>query len=245
MTSLKLLRPNGKRHHSRHRLHNRQQRGFSLIEMAIVMVVLGALLGGLLIPLAAQRDLNNRKTTETQLDEIRQALLGFVQLNQRLPCPTNINSQGLELRNGAGNCTFANGFIPYATLGLQGSLQNQQLMDAWQMPIRYRLTAVSTWQYAKAISLATLPGDFQVCATSACTNVIAPNVVAVVFSTGKDGPDIPPSASPDQVLNLGGGAVFVMRPPTESIATGSEFDDILVWIGRPQLIYELSKAGRL
>lgn len=226
-------------------LHSKQERGFSLIEMAIVMVILGALIGGLLMPLSAQRDVSNRKTTEAQLAEIHDALLGFAQLNGRLPCPTNINSQGLELRNGAGNCIFANGFVPYATLGVQGSLQNQRLMDVWQMPIRYRLTAVSTWQYAKAVNLTTASADLRVCDTSACTNIIAPNIVAVVFSTGKDGANVPASASPDQVLNLSGGTDFVMRSPTEDAPTGIEFDDILVWIARPQLIYELSKAGRL
>ncbi len=244
MISSKLLPLNSYRIAQRP-VYHKQARGFSLIEMAIVMVILGALLGGLLMPLSAQRDINNRKATETQLMEIRNALMGFAQLNGRLPCPTNINSQGVELRNGAGNCTFANGFIPYATLGVQGSLQNQQLMDAWQRPIRYRLTAVSTWQYAKVVNLTTAAADLRVCDRSACTNVIAPNVVAVIFSTGKDGANVPASTSPDQVLNVSGGTDFVMRSPTEDIAAGQEFDDILMWIARPQLIYELSKAGRL
>ena len=37
--------------------------GFSLIEMAVVVVILGLLLGGLLAPLAAQQDA--QKTAET------------------------------------------------------------------------------------------------------------------------------------------------------------------------------------
>lgn len=226
--------------------HSHRERGFSLIEMAIVMVIIGALIGGLIAPLATQREASKRKATETQLTEIRNALEGFLQLNGRLPCPTNINSQGLEIRNGVGNCTVVNGFIPYATLGIQGSLQNQRLMDAWQMPIRYRLTSVSTWQYAKNITLNTAPADFRICDSSTCTNVIAADVVAVVFSTGRDGVDTPASTSPDQVLNLTPGTTsFVTRTATEYESTGTEFDDIFIWISRPQVIYELSKAGRL
>jgi type II secretory pathway pseudopilin PulG len=216
--------------------------------MAIVLVILGALLGGILMPLASQRDLNNRRTTDTQLNEIRNALIGFAQLNSRLPCPTNINSDGVELRNlVTGNCTFVNGFVPYATLGIQGGLQNELLIDVWQMPVRYRLSAVSTWQYAKSISLVTPQPDFQICDDDAClaTNIIAQRVVAVIFSTGKDGPDIPVSTSPDQVLNRGGGTSFVSRTHTETPAGGEEFDDILVWISHSQIIYELGKAGRL
>jgi prepilin-type N-terminal cleavage/methylation domain-containing protein len=227
--------------------YNQRQGGFNLIEMAIVMVILGTLLGGLLMPLSAQRDMSQRTTTEQQLEEIRNALMGFAQLNGRLPCPTNINSNGLELRNATTlNCTFANGFVPYATLGLQGSIQNQRLVDIWQMPIQYRLSAVSTWQYAKKISLTTPAANLQVCDTSSCTNIIAPNLVAVIFSTGKDGPDIPASTSPDQVLNRTPGTTsFVSRSPTEYEASGTEFDDLLIWIGSSQLIYELSKAGQL
>lgn len=249
------------------RFNCKHERGFSLIEMAIVMVILGALIGGLLMPLSTQRDVSNRKAVETQLDEIRNALMGYVLLNGRFPCPSEPNppvvaNTGREARNitvTPAVCTFPNGFVPYIDLGIQGTLINGLLVDTWQMPVRYRLTNVSNWMYANAINLnnlsdppppppapTTVP-NFQVCRDDACAAVdlMAQNVVAVIFSTGKDGPEIPVSASPDQVLNLSGGTNFVMRTPTEHVATGMEFDDILVWIARPQLIYELSKAGRL
>ena len=224
------------------------ERGFSLVEMAIVLVILGALLGGILMPLASQRDINNRRATETQLNEIRNALIGFAQLYSRLPCPTDIDSDGIEL-GPPGDCTVDNGFVPYATLGIQGNvnLDNEQLVDTWQMPIRYRLSNVNSWEYAKNIYLDSPPPDFQICSDDACAlnNIIAQRVVAVIFSTGKNFADNPAPTSPDEALNINGVANFVSRTPTETLAGGEEFDDILVWIPHPLLIYELSKAGQL
>lgn len=230
-------------------LGNKQERGFSLIEMAIVMVILGALIGGLLMPLSTQRDVSNRKAVETQLAEIRNAVMGFVLLNRRLPCPADPNAAppnvGREARNATPICTFPNGFVPYMDLGIQGTLINGLLVDAWQMPIYYRLTDVSAWQYANEINITMTQPNFQVCRDDGCAaaDIIADEIAVVILSTGKDGPDI--SMSPDQALNRSGGTDFVMRTPTEMQALGNEFDDILVWIARPQLIYELSKAGRL
>lgn len=53
------------------------QRGFTLIELAIVLVILTVLAGGLLVPLTAQ--IESRRTVETKrtLEEARDAILGY------------------------------------------------------------------------------------------------------------------------------------------------------------------------
>lgn len=224
---------------------SKQERGFSLIEMAIVMVILGALLGGLLMPLSAQRDVNNRKATETQLDEIRNALIGYAIQNRRLPCPSPAGS-GVSPQPPA-PCPAGNRGVPYETLGVAGAQKNGDLVDVWQRPIIYRVHP-SFVQPITANPIAT--PLYIVCRAQPCNNLpatttrITNNAVAVIFSTGKDGPEIPVSTSPDQVLNLTAGTnSFVMRPLSE--LAGAEFDDIVIWISQPQLVYELSKAGRL
>jgi prepilin-type N-terminal cleavage/methylation domain-containing protein len=75
---------------------SRRERGFSLIELAVVLMIVGLLLGGLLMPLASQRDLESIRTTEKALNDIRDVLLGFAAANGRLPCPapTGIASGG-------------------------------------------------------------------------------------------------------------------------------------------------------
>ena len=53
-------------------------RGFSLIEMAIVMLVIGLLLGGLLAPLSAQIEQQRTTETRSQMEEVKRALIGLV-----------------------------------------------------------------------------------------------------------------------------------------------------------------------
>ena len=93
-------------------------RGFSLIELAIGLVIVAVLLSSLLVPLVTQVD--QRRTAETQrlLDEARSALIGFVAANRRFPCPAVAASNGVESPAGGGNCASSDGFLPAATLGL-------------------------------------------------------------------------------------------------------------------------------
>ncbi|TAK99541.1 MAG: prepilin-type N-terminal cleavage/methylation domain-containing protein [Rhodospirillaceae bacterium] len=115
------------------------ERGFTLIEMAIVMVVIGLLLSGGILALAPV--IESSKTTETNghLDRIEQALTVYVIQNGCLPCPANPSiastvtvapRAGYALAGGeytgctATACTYASGTaggpggVPWANLGL-------------------------------------------------------------------------------------------------------------------------------
>lgn len=220
---------------------NKLSRGFTLIEMAIVMVILGALLGGLLVPLASQREVSQRKAAAQLLQEIRQALIGHVLIHGALPCPASATSNGSQARTGA-NCSLANGFVPYAELGIQASIKNGVLVDPWQGNVRYSLASANTWIYARSIPLTLVVTPLRVCDASPCTaaNTQAANLAAVLVSTGPDGNNQPASTSADQVANAAGGPDFISRQPSE--LAGSEFDDQLVWLAQATLVYELSKV---
>ncbi len=203
------------------------------------------------MPLSSQREVSQRQDTERQLQEIRNALIGFAQANNRLPCPAAATDLGVAPPQ---PCLPGRDRIPHVTLGIQGTIINGNLVDVWQQPIRYRLAnpAPGGWVYATP-PIPTAPlfdtplmPYLQICpAAGACPTPNAVDVVAVIFSTGKDGPDVAVSTSPDQVQNrLLATTNFVMRPPTEYVKTGLEFDDIVVWISQPTLIYELSRAGQ-
>ncbi|HMU65746.1 MAG TPA: type II secretion system protein [Cellvibrionaceae bacterium] len=219
-------------------------RGFTLIEMAIVMVILGALIGGLLVPLASQREVNQRKAAAQLLQELRQALLGYAVIHGALPCPASATSNGAEApRTGANGCSLANGFVPYALLGMQASIKNGVLVDPWQGNVRYSLSPANNWVYAQSIPLTSaVATTLRVCDSSPCTaaNTLAANLAAVLVSTGPDGNNQPASTSPDQVANAAGGPSFISREP--SALSGSEFDDQLVWLAQASLVYELSKV---
>jgi prepilin-type N-terminal cleavage/methylation domain-containing protein len=65
----------------------KKSQGFNLIEIAVVLVVLGFLIGNLLNPLAKKIEQDKIKLTQHSLEEIKQALLGYAVLHGCLPCP--------------------------------------------------------------------------------------------------------------------------------------------------------------
>jgi prepilin-type N-terminal cleavage/methylation domain-containing protein len=117
--------------------------GFTLIEIAVVLVVLSILLAAVAIPIATQ--LNQRRATETQrtLDIANQALIGFASVSGRLPCPATdggsvgiANSFGVEAfaaggTEANGNCAVWVGYVPAVTLGLSPVDSQGFLVDGW------------------------------------------------------------------------------------------------------------------
>ena len=100
--------------------------GFTLIELAVVLLILGALFAGILIPFTTQVELRRVADTQKTLVEIREALIGFAAAKGRLPCPASVASNGQEAfvnppiddeKNG--RCkNFLDGFVPAAVLGI-------------------------------------------------------------------------------------------------------------------------------
>ena len=80
-----------------------KQGGFTLIEVAIAVVVIALLLGSILGPLSIRIEQADRQETQALLDEIKEALYGFSVTNGRLPCP-DTDSDGSENRT-SGACT--------------------------------------------------------------------------------------------------------------------------------------------
>lgn len=93
-------------------------RGFTLLEMAILLFVLSLALGGLLPTLATQAEQRNRQQAYNELLRVREALFGYAIVHRRLPCPATSASSGIESPSGGGDCTQTVGFLPAVTLGL-------------------------------------------------------------------------------------------------------------------------------
>ena len=74
-------------------------------------------------------------------------------------------------------------------------------------------------------------------------------VVAIVFSTGKNGAIAPDATRTDEAANLDGGGnadpVFVYHALQATGAAGGEFDDQFTWITVGELMGRLVAAGRL
>ncbi len=134
--------------------------GFTLIELAIVVIVLGVMLG-----IGLKLATNNTTATayqnvNSQLDEIEDALYSFRETNNRLPCPAD---QTLAMTSGSfgveattpGTCTNGNiltypsvtpthkaGAVPVRALGLPDSMA----IDPWGRKLMYavKLDATAT-----------------------------------------------------------------------------------------------------
>jgi prepilin-type N-terminal cleavage/methylation domain-containing protein len=106
-------------------------RGFTLIEVAISMVILGLVMTGLVLSLSQQLQQRRLLDTRTTLAEANDALIAFVTANARLPCPATAASSGLEATTAPGTCTAAAGFLPAVTLGLSNLDANGLLDDGW------------------------------------------------------------------------------------------------------------------
>lgn len=121
--------------------------GFSIVEMAVVMAILGLLLATAMYTLQAQQAQRAHDETKRRLEQAREALLGFAVANGRLPCPANGAATGVEAETtpGMGDCTnFNSGFLPAATLGFQPVDSSGFALDAWNNRIRYAVAQTIT-----------------------------------------------------------------------------------------------------
>ncbi|MFZ2627403.1 MAG: prepilin-type N-terminal cleavage/methylation domain-containing protein [Rugosibacter sp.] len=209
-------------------------RGFTLIELAIVMFIVALLLGGMLLPLSAQQDIRSQGDTQKQLADINEALLGFAASHSAgdgkpyLPCPDTDND-GKENRPG-NTCTNQDGTLPWADLGLGRQ-------DAWNNAFHYRVTAAFS-NNATGFVL-TSPGDMRVCDTAACTGaILATGIPVVILSRGKNGAATPTNV--DEQENLDADTDFVQHT-----AANGGFDDIVTWLSPNIIINRMISAGRL
>lgn len=232
-------------------------RGFTLVELAIVLLIVSLLVGGVMMAVSTQQEIQRIKDSEKKLDEIREALIGYALANNgALPCPSQNATSGSESRPGGTTCTessppFANvyvGFLPWETLGVSQA-------DAWGHRFRYSVTKTfankpSTYDF-NAVGSITVDND------STAPGALISDAVAVVLSHGaraayaytmggQQVPDDPGVLNTDEDTNGTQGSSFVSRPPAAPGAPPpGAFDDIVIWLPPTILKARLAAAGIL
>lgn len=231
------------------------QSGFTLVEIAIVLVIVGIALGGLLTSLAAQVDQRDYAQTRQSMEEIREALMGYALSHGYLPCPAISATNGLEDR-AAGVCTAGKrvGFLPWAELGVKKT-------DSWNNLYRYSVTPA----YASSIALITLSPatarDITIQTRDAAGILVnlsnANDIPVAVVSHGKNGYGATsndgalladPSANNDdeKTNNIGVGTVLVSREfGNDKSTTYGEYDDLVVWISPNTYLSKMVTVGNL
>ena len=251
----------------------RRREGFTLLEVALALLVLAVVLSGLAVPLAGQVLARRQEAARRQLEESRDALLGYAALHGRLPCPALAGARGEErfAAGGSpddGDCAdFHGGFLPAATLGLAGLDEDGYLRDPWGTTanrIRYAvagttvegvpraLTRRNGMQQAGLPGLGAAPAYLFVCSNGAqatashcgpAAATLTRRAAFVLVSAGANASTATPAPGSDEARNLDGNGVFVSREP--AAGAGEPFDDQLLWLPMPLLASRMVAAGRL
>jgi prepilin-type N-terminal cleavage/methylation domain-containing protein len=250
---------------------NSQHAGFTLVEMAVVVFLIGILATMGLSALNAQLASANISNTKKKQDIIKDALVAYLGKYNRLPCPDSdlTAPDGIENRGTTGTPTVsANpllacdkywGNVPYQTLGLPKSAA----LDGWDNFFSYQVSNDTPTATAPNLDW-TLTNNFHTGNTGVITvkdtnNAELKEIVAVVLSYGQDGlgaytskgtPNVLPDnvAQPDQFTNSQNATsrTFYRREYTANqSATGGAFDDILMMLSPNDLLTPLIKEGSM
>ena len=238
-----------------------------MLELAIVLMVIGLVLGGMLNPLGTILGSRQRAEAVIELEKIKEALVGFAMINGYLPCPTTTTDPdnamyGLE-DTACNSDPAAEGYLPWRTLGVSE-------VDPWGIP-RNAGTDPFTghWRYrvdrkfsnsGKLFTMKTGLAENLTVLDSRGKLLIAPTEtpVAVIYSTGanltQDGENASFEGAPCGNISGYDAGRGTSCPDGEPLYQGGDvsgagsnasFDDILVWLSRPRLFNRMVTAGRL
>jgi prepilin-type N-terminal cleavage/methylation domain-containing protein len=226
-------------------------RGFTLIELAIVLFILTLLMAGVMTPLTQQLTARQEADTRRALEEARISLLGYAishrDAGQRpyLPCPDRRDgarpgqaNDGLEDRLPDGRCATLAGNLPWLGLGLAET-------DAWGNRLTYAVAPGYAHGAEGIRPHPAPPATLKICLDRDCARHAL--VAAVLLSHGRNGlgarnaaggRNRPPNGQ-DELENADADEVFISRAMAAADRPGGEFDDQVVWLSPSQLFGRL------
>jgi prepilin-type N-terminal cleavage/methylation domain-containing protein len=215
-------------------------KGFTLVEIAIVLLIFGLVIGGLMGPIQVQMENLDRKETIKEIDLIKEAIVGFALRNGRIPCP-DTDADGAENMSGA-DCSNVNGNVPWSTLGLG-------IIDGWGRPFTYRVDAdfADTADGSGCVDTDVAGMSFEMCSVGDISildsqggNTVASSVPVVIVSHGKNWAE---TTGNDEGENTDADAVFVDK--TYATGGSNNYDDIVDWVNLNNLIAKMVAAEKL
>lgn len=217
---------------------HKKSTGFTLVEIAIVMVIFGLIIGGLLGPMQIQLENLDRRETQETIETTKEAILGFAIREGRIPCP-DTDDDGQENMTGS-NCSNARGTAPWATLGVAS-------VDAWKQPLTYRVDedfADTSDGTPDCSDPDVLNVSFEICSSgdidifdSNGGSLVASGIPAVLVSHGKNWAA---TGDSDERENSDNDRDFVDR---NHLNDG--YDDLVGWVNLNTLIGTMVNANKL
>jgi prepilin-type N-terminal cleavage/methylation domain-containing protein len=199
--------------------------GFTLIEIAIVMVIIGLLTGAGMSLMSMLTKRKARNETVDYLKEVKGALISYANIKGRLPW-ADTDGDGNE------NSGATSGDLPYSTLGVRPK-------DSYIRTLTYALnTNLGTDRGITCGALRTgLSGNpLVVDADGASTSF---SIAAIIISAGPMDADSDGNvfddiiSGPYQGDNTDGNPNYIRHPPTDT------FDDLVLYIGGNELYGEI------
>ena len=191
--------------------------GFTLVELAIVLLIVTVLIGSAITAFRVQITYTKTSQAREQIREAREAVINFAIAKGRLPCPSPYPdlappSDGME-----GNCHLPKGLLPWKDLGLPSK-------DPWGQTLRYG----ASYNLAQIGFGFDTPGSLQI--YSGAANIDPKSAVAFsVWSTGED------AKSASDPISVAANAIVAEAPDS---------DDIVEWVSRYVLFGKMMAAAK-
>jgi len=203
--------------------------GFTLVELAVVLLIVGILLAGVMSTLSAQIEIRKYRATQDTMVLIQEALIGYAIINKFLPCPdTDDPTDGIADPGCDAIGADIEGAVPWVDLGLT----SDHAEDAWSNEFIYRVDATFASSIPDPPNTTT---GIEVQDKSATTlSALNPNApVAVLVSFGKDGDGEYENSS-----------TSVDKIYTRDDYVLDDIDDEVTWLSRHVLIGRMVSAGK-
>jgi len=239
------------------------QRGFSLIELSMVMIIGGILLAGAISIGSAQLENARISSTQKKQEAIKTALINFMSRYKRLPCPSIATlSEGAsgygEEAAGEGVCTGTTrilggaprnvrGIVPWKALGLT----DDEGQDAFYRRFTYQVLLSQT--VSGVVGGAGITGNIEV-RDAPNGNLLNLNnlAAAVIVSHGNDGlgayqavtglrMPLGPASADDTRENTNNNLVYVQKDYSD--VEDDRFDDTVMWLNPYEINAKLVDIG--
>lgn len=242
------------------------ERAFTLVEMAFVLLIIGLLTKTAIGPLTTLQAHGKRERAEQDLHLVREAVFAYLVAYGALPCPSLASSAntpysmkvtGTSRAVDGQICKVSSGWVPTYELGLAGRVNDRgALLDPWGREYQYAVSlsndadkggaTLPDWTTpgeAANVGITNLSSDIILCNSSSganCTGraIRSDQIAFVVMSAGADN-----STRGLQAENQDNDNYFVVTD--ESVITGAQFDDLLVWGSAADVMYWMLRMGWL
>lgn len=192
--------------------------GFSLVELAIVLVIVALLSTGAITAMRVQTDRSRLLETRAQLNEAKEALINWAAVKGELPCPDTSGDGEPETCGSAG---VLRGRVPWHLLALPST-------DPWGQALHYAVHAnfVKAGNF-KLSNVSNLEIQGKASDGTYISLANGESVAIALWSSGANATDNSAGETAGKVL-----------------AESPDSDDIVTWLSRFVLLGRMLEAGR-